>query len=127
VVEAHVFTVTVKFGEREERQHTQTTTEDTIQVVIAAALPPTLSAPASAIANQPFIKSRARRFEAMMKVRQLIDGASFGPDVLKAIGEAFDVAGPRIAGNFGNDPGDIEAARYKLANSVPSVASEDNR
>jgi hypothetical protein len=27
-----------------------------------------------------------------MKVRQLIDGASFGPDALKAIGEAFDVA-----------------------------------
>ena len=35
--------------------------------------------------------------------------------------------GPRIAGNFGNDPGGIEAARYKLANSVLSVASEDNR
>jgi hypothetical protein len=54
-----------------------------------------------------------------MKVRRLIDGASFGPDALKAIGEAFDVAWA-----VGTDPGDIEIARYKLANSVISVASE---
>jgi hypothetical protein len=32
-----------------------------------------------------------------------------------------------IAGNFGNDPRDIEQARFKLANAVLSVAYEDSR
>ena len=39
-----------------------------------------------------------------MKARALIDGASFGPDALKAIGRAFDDAWAQIAGNFGDDP-----------------------
>jgi hypothetical protein len=39
-----------------------------------------------------------------MKARQLIDGASFAPDALKAIGQAFDEAWAQIAPNFGNDP-----------------------
>jgi hypothetical protein len=30
--------------------------------------------------------------EAPTKARNLIDGASFGPEALKAIGEAFDAA-----------------------------------
>jgi hypothetical protein len=30
--------------------------------------------------------------------------ASYGPDVLKAIGEAFDEAWAEIVGNFGNEP-----------------------
>ena len=33
----------------------------------------------------------------------------------------------RIAGNFGNDPSDIERARLRLANAMLSVASEDSR
>ena len=39
-----------------------------------------------------------------MRARQLIDGAAFGPDALKAIGQAFDEAWAKIAGNFGNAP-----------------------
>jgi hypothetical protein len=35
------------------------------------------------------------------------DGASFGPEALKAVGQAFDKAWLEIAGNFGDDPGDI--------------------
>jgi hypothetical protein len=62
-----------------------------------------------------------------MRARQLIDGASFGPESLKAIGEAFDAAWAEIAGNFGNDPGDIDDALYRLANALLSVASEDSR
>jgi hypothetical protein len=62
-----------------------------------------------------------------MRARQLIDGASFGPDALKAIGDAFDAAWAEIAGGFGTDPVAIEAARLKLANAVLSVASEDSR
>jgi len=62
-----------------------------------------------------------------MRARQLIDHASFGPDALRVMGEAFDAAWAEIAGNFGNDPVVIEAARMKLANAVLSIASEDSR
>ena len=47
-----------------------------------------------------------------MKARQLIDGASYGPEALKAIGQAFDEAWQTIEGNFSNDP---------LSNSIPAV------
>ena len=62
-----------------------------------------------------------------MKARQLIDGATYGPDALKVIGQAFDEAWRDIAGNFGDDPSEIEAARLKLAEAVLSVAHEDSR
>jgi hypothetical protein len=39
-----------------------------------------------------------------MRGQQLIDGASFGPEAMKAIGDTFDAAWVDIAGNFGNDP-----------------------
>jgi hypothetical protein len=39
-----------------------------------------------------------------MNARHLIEGASFGPDTLKAIGKAFDEVWTQIAGNFENDP-----------------------
>jgi hypothetical protein len=59
--------------------------------------------------------------------RQLIDGASFGPDALKAIGQAFDAAWAEIATNFGDDPMDVEKARLRLANALLSIAHEDSR
>jgi hypothetical protein len=62
-----------------------------------------------------------------MRARELIDGASFGPDALKAIGQAFDAAWDEIAANFGNDPTETECARLKLANAVLSIANEDSR
>ena len=62
-----------------------------------------------------------------MKARLLIDGASFGPDALQAISQAFDEAWQEIAGNIGSDPQDIEAARIRLADAVLSIADEDSR
>jgi hypothetical protein len=62
-----------------------------------------------------------------MKARHLIDSASYGPEALKTIGQAFDEAWREIAGNFGSDPVEIEAARLKLADAVLSVAAEDSR
>jgi hypothetical protein len=62
-----------------------------------------------------------------MRARRLIDGASFGPETLKALGQAFDAAWETIAGNFGGDPADIERARLRLAEALLSVASEDSR
>ena len=65
--------------------------------------------------------------EAPTKAQQLIDGASFGPEALKAIGTAFDAARAEVVGNFGNDPADVEKARLRLATALLSVASEDSR
>jgi hypothetical protein len=62
-----------------------------------------------------------------MRPLRLIDGASFGPDAMKAIGEAFDAAWAEISGNFGDRPVVIEAARLKLADALLSIASEDSR
>jgi hypothetical protein len=65
--------------------------------------------------------------ETLAKAQQLIDGASFGPDALKAIGKAFDEAWAEIASNFGADPQDVEKARLRLAKALLSVAHEDSR
>jgi hypothetical protein len=62
-----------------------------------------------------------------MTARHLIDGASFGPEALKAIGEAFDAAWESVKGNFGSDPIVIEGARLALANALLSIADEDSR
>jgi hypothetical protein len=65
--------------------------------------------------------------EATMRVRSLIDGASYGPDALKAMGLAFDAAWAQIAGNFGSDPAAIDAARLTLAEALLSVADDNSR
>jgi hypothetical protein len=59
-----------------------------------------------------------------MKAHRLIDGASFGPDTLKAMGEAFDRAWTEIAANAGTLPAEIEAARLRFAEAMLSVATE---
>jgi hypothetical protein len=62
-----------------------------------------------------------------MKARQLIDSAAFGPEVLRAIGQAFDEVWAEIAVTFGDDPAKVEAARLMLATTLLSIASEDSR
>jgi len=49
--------------------------------------------------------------------------ASFGPEALRAIGQAFDAAWAEIAGNFGSDPQNIERARLRLARAMFSIAN----
>jgi hypothetical protein len=61
-----------------------------------------------------------------MKARYPIDGASFGPEALKIMSEAFDVAWESIAANFGDEPRTIEVARLKLAEALLSVFTEDS-
>jgi hypothetical protein len=51
-------------------------------------------------------------------------GAAFGPEAVKAMGQAFDQAWAEIAGNFGASLLEVEAARLKLAEAVLSVAAE---
>ena len=50
---------------------------------------------------------------------------TLGPEALKVIGQAFDEAWQKIAGNFGSGPQDIETARLKLADAFLSVANEN--
>jgi hypothetical protein len=59
--------------------------------------------------------------------RQLIEGAAFGPEALKAIGQAFDEAWRDIAGNFGDDPPNVEQARTRLARAILSIADDESR
>jgi hypothetical protein len=56
----------------------------------------------------------------------MIVGASFGPDALKAITQAFDEAWTSIADQY-HTPVQIDAARMQLAQAVLSVASESSR
>jgi hypothetical protein len=60
-----------------------------------------------------------------MSAHPLIDRASYGPDTLRAITQAYDEAWTVVAGNFGE--GSIEAGRTRLANALLSVAREDSR
>jgi hypothetical protein len=59
--------------------------------------------------------------------QRLFDGASFGPEVLKALTQAFDEAWLDIEGNFGDETDVVEVARLRLATSLLSVASEESR
>ena len=52
-----------------------------------------------------------------MRARQLIFEAA-GTDTLKVFLKAFDDAWDSIAGNFGDDPEVVEAARTKLAKVI---------
>lgn len=62
-----------------------------------------------------------------MEARRLLNEATFGPEAMKAIGAAFDLAWRQIEGNFGADPRTVEKARHRLATAVLSLAREDSR
>jgi hypothetical protein len=58
----------------------------------------------------------------MTKVRQLFDQApTYGPERLKVLGRAFDLAWQSLAGNFGEAPTDIDSARAILASVILSL------
>ena len=59
-----------------------------------------------------------------MRARQLIAGAAFAPQTVKAMEQAFDQAWAEIAGNFGDTPSEIQSARLSLARAMLSVATE---
>jgi hypothetical protein len=62
-----------------------------------------------------------------MKASRLISGATFGPEALKVITQAFDDAWSEIAKNFAGDMLSTEAARLRLANAILANAREDSR
>ena len=61
-----------------------------------------------------------------MRARHLMGTASFGPETLKGITQAFDDAWNSIAPNFGNNALSIEAARLKLANIILALVQDDS-
>lgn len=73
------------------------------------------------------LERKRRTAESVMRARALIDGASFGPDALKAIGQAFDQAWSEVGFYFDGDPDVRDGARVALANAILSVASEDSQ
>lgn len=64
--------------------------------------------------------------DAPMKARQLLSGASFAPDQLRVIFQAFDAAWAATAAEVGENPQAIEAARLKLANVLLMLARNGN-
>jgi hypothetical protein len=64
--------------------------------------------------------------EMTMRARKMIIDASFGPDALRVITQAFDEAWTSIADRYNTDQ-QMEAARVQLANAMLSVASDGSR
>src|SRR5262245_26106480 len=61
-----------------------------------------------------------------MKVRTLIDRASFGTKTVKVMGQAFDETWARIAPIVRSFPGGVELARIRLAEAILSVTTAAN-
>lgn len=61
--------------------------------------------------------------EGAMKARVLIEGASLGPDDLKAACQAFDDAWAKIAPRY-KSPNATEAARMRLASLILSLVPD---
>jgi phage baseplate assembly protein W len=62
--------------------------------------------------------------ERTMEARRLIGRASYGPETLKVLFQAFDEAWQKLAPSCGESALSIHAARLKLANAVLSAARE---
>lgn len=54
-----------------------------------------------------------------------VGDGSYGPDALGILNRAFDDTWIEIAGNFGDEPLEIENARTKLADALLKAADED--
>jgi hypothetical protein len=61
-----------------------------------------------------------------MKARQRIGGASYDPDQIKALGQAFDAAWAQIGPGVSSRPQAIEATRLKLADILLGLAKAGN-
>jgi hypothetical protein len=59
-----------------------------------------------------------------VKARQLIDGASYDPEQVKALGQAFDRAWDRMAPSIASRPEAVEDVRRQLADVILSFAEK---
>jgi hypothetical protein len=67
-------------------------------------------------------RQRAAIRGGLVKARLLISNASYGPDSLKILFEAFDNAWQQLAPACGNDPQAVEATRVRLAETILALA-----
>ncbi len=61
-----------------------------------------------------------------MRARQLLEGATYGPEVLKVLSQAFDEAWAAITPRLGSGSAEQEAVRMRLAHAVLAVAPEQD-
>jgi hypothetical protein len=59
-----------------------------------------------------------------MEARLLIAKASYGPESLKVLFQAFDLAWEEIANDFGDNTLAIQSARLKLANAILTAVGD---
>jgi len=64
---------------------------------------------------------------AAVTATEMTGAGSYGPEAVKAMGQAFDEVWLQIAGNFGDHPSDFEKARAHLSRALLSIAHEDGR
>ena len=62
-----------------------------------------------------------------MGAREQVGRASFGPEALKVIGQAFDDAWASIAPGVASNPLAVRATRLRLADAILSVATGASR
>src|SRR5262245_12075811 len=62
-----------------------------------------------------------------MNAHARLMGASYGPDTIRAMLEAFDAAWASVQFHFFDSPETFEAARLGLANAILLKAADDNR
>jgi hypothetical protein len=82
--------------------------------------------PLSGLSCDPYhhLPPRLTKWSCGREARALIEGASFGPETVKAICEAFDQTWARLAPIFSDVPGEIETVRIRLAEAILSVTTE---
>jgi hypothetical protein len=61
-----------------------------------------------------------------LKARQHIENSSYGPDQVKAMGQALDDAWARLASRVDDRPEAIQAARFALADIILSLGAHGN-
>ena len=63
----------------------------------------------------------------VMQMRRIFAGASFGPDALRVLFQAYDEAWATLVPRYGNDQPAIDAGRLRLANIMLALMREDTR
>ena len=62
-----------------------------------------------------------------MTATEMTGAGSYGPEAVKAMGQAFDEVWLQIAGNFGDHASDVEKAGAHLSRALLSIRHEDGR
>jgi hypothetical protein len=62
-----------------------------------------------------------------VEAKRLIANASYGPEALRVLGQAFDEAWQELAPRCGQNELSVRATRLKLANAILSAAGSGSR